>query len=183
MAALTVAGIAGDVLPRRLYQGALRGQCRYFPHKLPVALDGWRATFVFVQDEDETESAVWTWGSRHAALWAALIAAGRAVEVVVVGRDPERLARAGRVLDRWASTPPESVTMAHDHAAAEMAAIKQAIATGDVTDLEAYGGLNPALQRTRILSAACAGSRRSTAAITTGRTWRSTRVPSDLYRP
>ena len=38
----------------------------------------------------------------------------------------------------------------------------------------------PALQRTRILNAACAGSRRSTAAITTGRTWRSTRVPSDL---
>ena len=180
--ALTAAGIAKAVLPRRLYQGALGGQCRYFPHKLPVALDGWRATFVFVQDEDETESAVRTWGSQHAALWAALIAAGRAVEVVVVGRDPERLAAAGRVLDKWASTPAESVTMAHGDAAAEMAAIKRVIATGDSAALEAYGGLNPALQRTRILNAVCAGSRRSTAAITTGRTWRSTRVPSDLYR-
>ena len=171
------------MLPRRLYQGAVGVQCRYFPHSLPVALDGWRATFVFVQSEDETESAVRTWGSQHAALWAGLAAAGRAVEVVVVGRDPERLAAAERVIDRWASTPPESVTMAHEEAAAEMATIRKAVATDDWATLAAYGGLNPALQRTQILDAACAGSRRSTAAITTGRTWRSTRVPSDLCRP
>ena len=171
------------MLPRRLYQGAVGGQYRYFPHKLPIALYGWRATFVFVQSDDETESAVRTWGSQHAALWAGLAAAGRAVEVVVVGRDPVRLAAAERVLDKWASTPPESVTMSHQEAAVEMAAIKNAIATSDEAALEAYGGLNPGLQRTRILNAACAGSRRSTAAITTGRTWRSTRVPSDLYRP
>ena len=178
--ALTEAGIARDVLPRRLYQGAVGMQYRYFPHKLPVALDGWRATFLYAQAEDETPSAVRTWGSQHAALWAGLAAAGRAVEVVVVGRDPERLAAAERVLAKWASTPPESVTMAQGEAAAEMAAIKNAIATGDAAALEDYGGLNAALQRTRILNAACAGSRRSTAAITTGRTWRSTRVPSDL---
>jgi len=49
-----------------------------------------------------------------------------------------------------------------------------------VAALEMYGGLNPALQRTRILNAAFAGSHRSTATITTRRTWRSTRVPSDL---
>ena len=79
---------------------------------------------MFVQAEDETHSAVRTWGPQHAALWLALAAAGRAVEVVVVGRDPERLKAAGRVLDTWASTPPESVTMAHEEAAAEMAAIR-----------------------------------------------------------
>ena len=111
--ALTGAGIARDVLPRRLYQGAVGEQYRYFPHRLPVALDRERATFVFVQAGDETDSAVCTWGSQHAALWLALIAAGRAVEAVVVGRDPERLAAADRVLDKWASTPPESVTMDH----------------------------------------------------------------------
>ena len=70
--ALTGAGIAKDVLPRRLYQGAVGAEYRYFPHKLPVALDTWRATFVFVQAEDETASAVRTWGSQHAALWLAL---------------------------------------------------------------------------------------------------------------
>ena len=133
--------------------------------------------------EDETESAVRTRGSQHAALWTALAATGRAVEVVVVGRDPVRLAAAERVLGRWASTPPESVTRAHEEAAAEMAAIRKAIATGDWTALEVYGGLNPALRRMRVLNAACAGSRRSRAAITSGRTWRSARVPPDRCRP
>ena len=175
--ALTAAGIAKELLPRRLYQGAVGAQYRYFPHKLPLALDGRRATFLFVQAEDETESAVRTWGGQHAALWAALAAAGRAVEVVVVGRDPVRLAAAGRVLDKWAATPPESVAMAHDEAAAELAAIRKAMAAGDWTALEAYGGINGALRRMGVLAAACAGGRRSRAAITTGRTWRSTRVP------
>ena len=46
--------------------------------------------------------------------------------------------------------------MTHEGAAAEMAAIKQAIAMGDSAALEVYGGLNPALQRTRILNAICA---------------------------
>ena len=68
------------MLPRRLYQ--------YFPHKMPVALDTWRATFVFVQAEDETPSAVRTWGSQPAALWLALSAVGRGVEVAVVGPEP-----------------------------------------------------------------------------------------------
>ena len=75
--------------------------------------------------------------------------------------------------------------MAHAEAEAEadLTAIRKAIATGTSAGLEVHGGLNLALQRTRVLVAACAGSRRSAAAITTGRTWRSTRVPSNLYRP
>ena len=48
-----------------------------------------------------------------------------------MGRDPVRLAAAERVLDRWASMPPESVTMAHEEAAAEMAGIRTAIVTSD----------------------------------------------------
>ena len=63
--------------------------------------------------------------------------------MIVVGRDPERLAAAKRVLDN----PPESVMMSHQEAAAGMAAIKNAIATSDEAALEAYGGLNPGLQR------------------------------------
>ena len=176
--ALTTAGVSKQVLPHRLYQGAVGVQYRYFPHKLPVALDGERATFLFVQtDEDETVSAVRTWGSQHAALWTALLAAGRAVEVVVVGRDPVRLAAAERVLDQWAATPPDSVRMSQQEAAAELAAIKKAIATSDRAALDAYGGLNPAVRRACGLDAACAGGRKSRAAVTTGRTWRSTRVP------
>ena len=177
VSALTALGISKPVLPHRLYEGAVGAQVRYFPHKLPVALDGERATFLFVQVEDETVSEVRTWGSQHAALWAALAAAGRAVEVVVVGRDPVRLAAAERVLDKWAATPPESVTMGRQEAAAELAAIRKAMVTSDWTALDAWGGINGALNRICVLDAACAGRGRSRAAITSGRTWRSKRVP------
>ncbi len=62
--------------------------------------------------------------------------------------------------------------MAHK-AAAELAAI----ATSDWAALEAYGGLNPAIQRACVLRAACDRARKSRAAVTSGRTWRSKRVP------
>ena len=175
--ALTAAGIAREVLPRRLYQGAVGAQYRYFP---PQAARGARPRAGDVpvragrgRDRERGPHG----GGQHAALWAALAAAGRAVEVVVVGRDPVRLAAAGRVLDKWAATPPESVMMPCQEAAAELAAIKKAIATSDWDALEVYGGLNPAIQRACVLGAAYAGSRKSRAAVTTGRTWRSKRVP------
>ncbi len=177
VSALTAAGIPKQVLSHRLHQGAGEAQYRYFPHKLPVALAGGRATFLFVQAEDETVSAVHAWDSQHSALWAELLAAGRAGEVVAVGRDPVRLDAAGRVLDQWAAAPPASVTLSQQAAAAEMAAIKKALATSEWSALEVHGGLNPALRRACVLNAACAGSRRSRAAITSGRTWRSERVP------
>ena len=172
--ALVAAGIPQKVLPRRLYQGAVGAQYRYFPHKLPLALDAERATIVFMQADDETESAVRTWGKQHTALWEALLAAGRAVEVVAVGRDPVRLAAAERVLNKWASIPPGTSVKAEE-AAAELESIRRAIAAGDWVALEVYGGLNPTLQRTIVLEAA--RIRQSRPAITSGRTWRSVRVP------
>ena len=178
--ALAAAGVSKPLLPHRLYQGAVGAQVRYFPHKLPVALDGGRATFLFVQTEDQTASEVRTWGSQHAALWAALLAAGRAVEVVVVGRDPVRLATAERVLHRWAATPPEAVTVSRQEASAESAAIRKALVTADSAALEAYGDINGALRRMKVLADASVETRWSKAAITAGRTWRSTRVPEWL---
>ena len=62
-----------------------------------MALDTVRATFVFVEVHDETESAVRTWGAQHAVLWTTL-ADGCAVEVIAVGRNPVRLAAADRML-------------------------------------------------------------------------------------
>ena len=88
------------MLPRRLYQGAGGAQYRHFPHKLPIALDGERATLVFVQAEDETERAVCTWGSQYAALWLALAAAGRAVEVAQLPQSANRLQPAEDLLDQ-----------------------------------------------------------------------------------
>ena len=106
VAALTAAGAPERALPRRVYWGRRDSRRRYFAHKLPLALGAERATFVFVQAEDVAPSGVRTWGETHAALRAA----GRAVEVVVVGRDPERLAAAQPVLDALtrAPAPPDA---------------------------------------------------------------------------
>ena len=51
------------------------------------------------------------------------------------------------------------------------------MATSNWAAFEPYGGINGALRRMSVLAAACAGSGRSGAAITSGRTWRSKRVP------
>ena len=172
--ALTAAGVPAHVLPGRLYVGADSTERRHFVHKLPVAFDNARATFVFVQAEDATEAGLRTWGAQHAGVWAALAAAGRAVEVVVVGRDPVPLDAARRVLDGWASTPRTAGT--ETDADAELETIRQAVTAGDLAALDRWGGLNGALARMREL-ARTAGAGRQAPAITSGRTWRSRRVP------
>ena len=122
-----------------------------------------------------------TWGGQHAGLWATLLAAGHTVDVVVVGRNAERLAAAGRVLDGWVATP--AAVDAHCEAVAarvaeqvrrdeEIAAIRKALATLDHAVLETYGGLNCAALETQN-----AIGRRRKPMITDGRTWRSVRVP------
>ncbi len=175
VAALTAAGVPQHVLPGRLYQGVGKATRRHFVHKLPVALDAERATFVFAQAEDETPSGLSTWGGQHAALWAALRAAGRAVEVVVVGRDPVRLDAAERILAGWTSAP--RAAGAGPESAEEIAAIRKAVAALDLAALEAWGGLNDAIARCAALEEASERSRPQGPAITAGRTWRSRRVP------
>ena len=139
---------------------------------------------MFVQAEDVTPSGVRTWGETHAGLWAALGAAGRAVEVVVVGRDPERLAAAEPVLAGWTRAPaaPDAATEtpgeAERRAEAELAAVRAAVARGDLAALETYGGIKGALARMRDLAVRKAGAGSAAPAITSGRTWRSTRVPA-----
>ena len=173
--------------PGRVHAGTDGARRRHFIHRLPLALDAERATFVFIQpEEEETQSALRTWGGQHAGLWAALLAAGRTVEVVVVGRSPERLAAAGRVLDGWVSTP--ATVDAHGEAVAarvaeqvrrdeEIALLRKAVATHDDAVLAAYGGLNGAVARCAALETAATASTRVKPTITTGRMWLSGRVP------
>ena len=167
--AFTAAAVPKDVWPGRVYSGTDGSRRRPFVHRLPLALDAERATFVFVQPEEETQSALRTWGGQHAGLWAALLAAGRAVEILVVGRNAERLTVAGRVLDGWVATP--AVVDAHREAAAarvadqvrrdeEIASVRAAIATLDEAALETAA---TATSRVRPM-------------ISAGRTWRSPRV-------
>ena len=186
VAAFTAAGVPKDVWPGRVYAGMDGSRRRHFVHRLPLALDAARATFVFVQPEEETQSALRTWGGQHAGLWAALLADGRAVEVVVVGRNAGRLEGAGRVLDGWVSSP--DVVDEHCEAAAarvaeqvrrdeEIASVRAAIATLDETALAAYGDLNGAIARCAALETAVTATSRVKPMISTGRTWRSRSVP------
>ena len=186
VAAFTAAGVSKDVWPGRVYAGTDGSRRRHFIHRLPLALDGERATFAFVQPDEETQSALRTWGGQHAGLWAALLAAGRAVEVVAVGRNAERLAAADRVLDGWVAT--SAAVDAHCEAAAarvaeqvrrdeEIASVREAIASLDEAALATHGGLNGAVARCSALEAAATASRRVKPMIATGRTWRSRRVP------
>ena len=135
--------------------------------------------------EEETQSALRTWGGQHAGLWAALMAADRAVEVVV-GRNAVRLEAAGRVLNGWLSTP--AAVDEHREAAAarvaeqvrrdeEIASVRTAIATLDEAALATYGGLNGAVARCAALETAVPETTRAKPMIAAGRTWLSRRVP------
>ncbi len=185
-AAFTAAGVPKDLWPGRVYAGADGARRRPFVHRLPLALDAGRAIFVFVQLEEETQSALRTWGAQHAGLWAVLLAAGSAVDIVVVGRDRERLAAAGRVLDGWVSSTAaadgrfEAVAAQVAELARrdeEIASIRTAIATLDGAVLAAYGGFNEAAARCAALETEAAKTVRLKPMISTARTWRSRRVP------
>ena len=101
-----------------------------------------------------------------------------------MGRDPERLAAAEPVLAGWTRAPAapdggaERSGAAARGAEAELAAVRAAVARGDLAALETYGGINGALARRRDLAARGTAAGREAPAITSGGTWRSTRVPA-----
>ena len=77
VAAFTAAGVSKDVWPGRVHVGTDSSRRRPFIHRLPLALDAERATFVSIEPDEATQSALRTWGRQHAGLWAALLTAGR----------------------------------------------------------------------------------------------------------
>ena len=181
VAALTAAGVPEAVLPRRVYpgQGNGKGQTRYFVNKLPVALDATHGMFVFVQGTDDTPSALETWGESHAAVWGALRAAGRAITVVVVGRDRGPLDDAEKVLARWAAARPVGARSADDEA--ELDTLRAAVSETNAAELQRLGGLPTALRRIveledRMTARPPAAANGSGAHISTGSIWRSGRV-------
>ena len=70
-------GIERRILPSRLYRGAAGNTRRYFPLKLPVALEAERALFVYVEPGHDTSTALRSWGEAHRGLWQALSERGR----------------------------------------------------------------------------------------------------------
>ena len=145
VAAFEALGIERQLLPQRVYRGALGNLLRYFSLGLPVALDDERAVFVYVDPGHETKTALRSWGLAHRVLWKALWDLGRKIEVVAVVRTLGEMGRAESVLANWARAPRPSEM--DEETARELARIEQAILTGDVPFLEEYGGLQAALKR------------------------------------
>ena len=143
-------GIDRRILPQRVYKGAAGNIQRYFPGRVPVALDAQRAVFVHVDPGYETATALRSWGAAHRELWEALWDRGRGIEVVVVVRTTDERGRAETVLANWARDPHPSE---FDHEIGrEIDRIDRAIIKGDVRVLMEYGGLQAAMKRSVALS-------------------------------
>ena len=91
-------------LPQRIYGGALGGRRAYFPIKMPIALlpDIPAYEFVYIDQGDDTGSAVRSWGRDHADLWRALRRQGFRVQVAAVSPEPRSEERTRRIIQGWA---------------------------------------------------------------------------------
>ena len=139
-------GVHSNLMPRRIYYGAVGTQKRYFALKLPVAGDDETVTFAYVDPGRESTGELNTWGGAHGPLWDAIRAKGRRVEVVAIGAELDMVLRADRVLQLWAAAEPrkviEGVTVKQ-----EIKAISDAIDNRDMEFLAQYGGMGEAGKR------------------------------------
>ena len=62
-------GLDRRLLPRRIYQGAVKRQKHYFALKLPIAVDSETATFVYIDPGHETNTGLRFRGEAHQPLW------------------------------------------------------------------------------------------------------------------
>ena len=90
-----------DVLPRRLYKGALEPTEQEFPMGHPIAAGGGRLTFVYPDPGFETDGPLRYWGRAHARLWTALRTTGVAVHVVAATRNWMAAQQHEAALSRW----------------------------------------------------------------------------------
>ena len=179
VAAFEALGIERSLLPVRVYRGSAGNTKRYFPVKLPVALDAERALFVYADPGHRTPTGLRSWGGAHQRLWRALAERGRTVEIVVAARTHRETERAERVMHGWAeATGPDEPDRA---VRAEIARIKQAILRGAVEILDEYGGLQGAMQHSVALAKRLR-RRPGPGSIHRFGTWRTTRLAGMSYR-
>ena len=178
VAAFEFLGIERGLLPVRVYGGAARTTRRYFPVRLPVALDSGRAVFVYADPGHGTATALRSWGAAHRELWLTLQKLGRCVEVVAVGRASRELERARRVMRHWAK--PSGPAEPDPEVREELARIELAILEGAVEILDEYGGLQAAMKRSVALEKQ-ARRQPARALIRRGCTWRAERLAGARY--
>ena len=139
-------GVHSNLIPRRIYYGAVRAQKRYFALKLPVAGGDKTVTFAYVDPGRESTVELNSWGAAHGPLWDAIRAKGRRVEVVAIGAELDAVLRADRVLQLWAAAEPgkviEGLTVKQ-----EISAVREALHSDDDELINQYGGLNQAVER------------------------------------
>ena len=174
VAAFEALGVERALLPVRVYGRADRETRRYFPVKLPVALDAERAVFVHVDPGHDTATALRTWGRAHRRLWCALGQRGLRVEVVAVARRHRETRRARRVMRGW--TKGSVAGEPGDGLSEEIARVERAVRGMDDALVEELGGLQGCLLRivelkNQLRSASPAGMIDGFAA------WRSSRFP------
>ena len=173
-------GIERRILPSRLYRGAAGNTRRYFPVKLPVALEAERAVFVYVDPGHDTTTALRSWAVAHRGLWEALRERGRSIEIVAVVRTVRELQRALTILENWTNTStasgPSAVPEPDSAARREIVRIEQAIRAKDERVLKEYGDLQACLKRIVELNDLHRSSSPGTL-IHGFATWRSRRLP------
>ena len=133
-------GVHSNLIPRRIYYGAVRAQKRYFALKLPVAGGDKTVTFAYVDPGHATAVELHSWGAAHGQLWDAIRAKGRRVEVIAIGAELDTVLRADRVLQLWAAAEPgkvvEGLTVKQ-----EISAIREAIDKRRPGIFGQYGGM------------------------------------------
>ena len=139
-------GVHSNLIPRRIYYGAVAAQKRYFALKLPVAGGAQTATFAYVDPGHSTAVELHSWGAAHGPLWDAIRAKERRVEVIAIGAELDAVLRADRLLQLWAAAEPGKV-IGGLTVKQEMRAIKEAIGSRDREFLGKYGGLIQAGER------------------------------------
>ena len=139
-------GVHSNLIPRRIYYGAVRAQKRYFALKLPVAGGDNTVTFAYVDPGHATAVELHSWGAAHGPLWDAIRAKGRRVEVIAIGAELDMVLRADRVLQLWAAAEPGKVATGLT-VKQEISAISDAIDNRDMEFLAQYGGMGEAGKR------------------------------------
>ena len=141
-------GIDRRRLPKRVYQGAVGKQLRYFALKLPIAANAKSATFGYVDPGKDTDTELRSWGDSHEWLWRALRLKGIEVHVVVIGADHKVTIRAEAALKTWSSRGGEQSSQRADgpcrndpDVQAEIKLIEDAIINVDMRIIRKYGSV------------------------------------------
>ena len=183
VAAFEALGIERELLPVRVYRGRRSETRRYFPLKLPVALDAEGAVFVYADPGHDTATGLHSWGRAHRELWGALRDRGLPVEAVAVVRRRAEFDRAEKVLTNWTSptrsTSRSAASPTGREIRREIERIERGIRARDESVIGRYGRLQDCLARLAELRAALPAAP-SEAMIDDCTVWRSHRFSEDV---